>query len=463
MQKFNNNFICQISAMGGLLFSYDWVVMGIAEYKLGNTQAALDLFYDTIQSDKLDHFARFMSTLYFGSDLKEFYNVLHSNPSQTCIDIAFNLLDAGLIEESLLLLEGLKETRGASTMAHYLLAYAYRQAGNWEKAQENRAKGKNNPLVDTFPYCLEEIPVLHTFATDSTDYTAVYLLGCILYDKCRYEETSKCFEKAIEINPDFYIPYRNLAIAYFSKHNRKEDIPTKPSDNLTWDLANAYSNIFEYDKAIEILKYPEFVAAEYQETYLTETYTFALCVKGRLLRKEGKLAEAREIFRLSQQIPANFRAEWWDTQALYYAIYFEAERLEMIGCEEKARKVVSKMIPFIHSGYNPYMGTEVDYYVALAYQILGENIVTHPYMSKYVIEWEEGIKNLLDCKPIVTSLYGSYVPDGTVEYKATLLTALAYSRLFFNDKKGAAELFRKSLILEPDNIKARLELKILEE
>lgn len=98
MQKFNNNFVCQISAMGGLLFSYDWVVMGIAKYKLGNKQAALDLFYDTIQSDKLDHFVRFMSTLYSGSDLKEFYNIVHSNLLQTCIDITFNLLDAGLIE-----------------------------------------------------------------------------------------------------------------------------------------------------------------------------------------------------------------------------------------------------------------------------------------------------------------------------------------------------------------------------
>lgn len=477
----------------------------IADYKLGDGHAAVSRLEDVLSRDKLDHFARFMLALYTDK-VGEFYGLLNSNPSQTCIDLAFNLLDAGLVEETIVLLEGLSASADISTMAHYVLAYAYEILGNADKAKANRDAVSNRPFVDTFPYRLEEITVLRSaVAASGDDYTAMYLLGCILYDKTQYEEAAECFRQTIQMKPDFYIPYRNLAIAYFSKLGRQEEalellkkacqvkpkddvlvketnyvmaklgadgnerlafllenMPESPSDNITWDLADAYSNVYQYQKALDTLKNHEFVAAECQETYLTEAYTFAQCAKGRMLREEGKLEEALECFKQAQIIPANFRAGWWDTQALYYAVYFEAETLKMLGKEEEARTVVSRLLPFIHSGYSPYMGPEADVYVALSYRMLGDEVVSRQYMSKYVKEWEEDVKNDLDRKPIVTSLYWSYVPDGVKEHKAEVIRALAYSRLFFNDEKGARELFLRSLELNPDNLKAKFELFMLD-
>ncbi|MNW35388.1 tetratricopeptide repeat protein [compost metagenome] len=480
--------------------------LAVAEYKLGNEEAAIQLLKEIIAKDKLDHLARYLYAHYTKSDLGGFYALLNSNPSQTCLDIAFNLLDAGLAEEVAALLEGLKAYSSMSTMAHYTLAYTYEQLGEPSKAEVNRNVVKDKPYVDTFPYRLEEIEVLKAaVSADNNDYTAVYLLGCIQYDKTHYEQAAVCFRKAIEIKPDFYIPYRNLAVVYYSKFGRhsealellkkacsinpKDDvlvketnyvmaklgvdgkerlefllnnIPSAPSDNITWDLADAYSNIFEYQQAIDTLLNHEFVAAECQETYLTEAYTFALCAKGRLLRKEGKLAEALQCFKQAQVIPANFRAGWWDTQALYYAVYFEAEALLLLGQENEARQVASNLIPFIHSGYSPYMGPETDYYVALAHRLLGDEVVAKNHISKYVVEWEKDSKCDLDRKPIVTSLYWSYVPDAVKTHKATIIAALGYSRLFFNDPAGAKNYFQQSLELDPDNIKVKFELLMLE-
>lgn len=477
----------------------------VADYKLGQQDAAIAQLKSIVSSDKLDHFARFLLA-YYEDEIAGFYDLLHSNPSQTCIDLVFNLQDAGLVEESVVLMEGLKEKGDMSIMAHYVLAHAYDALGNTESASSTRALVKGQLYVDTFPYRLEEVDVLKAaIKADQDDVTANYLLGCILYDKTQNEGAAECFRRVIELKPDFHISYRNLAIAYFSKLDKREEalelmktacqvkpkddvlvketnyvmtklgvdgierlgflhenMPKTLSDNLTWDLADAYNNVFEYEKAIETLLSHEFVAAECQETYLTEAYTFALCSQGRLLRNEGKLDEALECFKKAQVIPDNFRAGWWDTQALYYAVYFEAETLQMLGRSDEAQEVVRPLLSFIHSGYSPYMGPETHYYIALAHRMLGDEVTAKAKMSESVKEWEQELHNDLDRKPILTSLYWSFIPDAKREYKGEILRALAYSRLFFNDQEGAKNLFEESLATNPDNLKAKFELHLLQ-
>lgn len=480
--------------------------LAIAEYNLGNTKKAVDILSEKLKNDKLDHLARFLYYLYSGTTLKDFYSLLNSNPSQTCLDITFNLLDAGQYQNAVILLEGLKKTSSLSTLGHYTLANIYDMLGDSSSAIQNRNKVCDMPFVDTFPYRLEEINVLkNAVCANADDYTAAYLLGCILYDKTHFESAVDCFKAAIKIKPDFYIPYRNLAIAYYSKMDRKQDaldllitackikknddslvketnyvmaklgidgkerlefllenIPENPSDNLVWDLADAYSNVFKFQNAIDELLNHTFIAAECQETYLTEAYTFAMCAKGRLLRQENRMDEALDCFRNAQIIPKNFNAGWWDKQALYYAICFEAETLQMMGRLDEARKVAGQLIPFIHSGYSPYMGPETDYYVSVAYRILGNELMARTHLSKYIVKWESEL--VTDCvkKPIVTALYWSYLPDGTKEFKASISAALGYSRLFFEDDEGALKFFMQSLEFDPDNIKVKFECYLLE-
>ncbi len=511
----------------------------IADYKLGNAREAIDYLREVVSGDRLDHLARFLLACYAtaegiagdGESLADFYRMLYSNPSQTCLDVAFNLMDAGLTDEASCLLQGLETAEvwkdwplPMSTMAHYTLASILAKAGKEEMAARHRAVASKHPYVDTFPYRLEEIDVLwDAVAANPEDATAHYLLGNILYDKLFYPEAAECWNTAATLAPDFYIVWRNLAVAHYSKLGdrsgavdllkkaievyEKNNIdpqadaaqvskqeagldvlvkelnyvmckvgidgrerlnyvlshkPAHLTDNLTWDIADAYSNVFEFDKALEMLENHDFVAAECQETYLTEAYTFALCCKGRLLREEGRLQEALDCFRRSRRIPANFRAGWWDTQALCYAVWFEAETLMMMGREEEAKSVAQKNIPFIHSGYSPYMGPECDYYVALSMQMLGDGVNSRLYMSRCITQWEEEAADDVDRKPIVTSLYWSYVPDAVKESKAAYTVALAYGKMFFGDREGAKRLLGEALALNPDNLKAKFELYLMD-
>jgi tetratricopeptide (TPR) repeat protein len=167
--------------------------------------------------------------------------------------------------------------------------------------------------------------------------------------------------------------------------------PATLTDNLTWDIADAYSNVFDFDNALRMLRNHEFVAAECQETYLTEAYTFAMCCKGRLLARDGKLEKALQLFRDAQRVPQNFRAGWWDTQALYYAVWFEADTLMRLGRHDEALKTAQRLVPFIHSGYSPYMAPECDCYVARAMDMLGDKVNARKYLSECMMNWEKEI------------------------------------------------------------------------
>lgn len=402
-------------------------------------------------------------------------------------------------------------------MGHYILADILLQLGKTEEAKELRKAVKGHYVVDIFPYRPEEIKVLDRASKDETDAVAVYLKGCILYDKLHSEEAAECFEEAIRRDPESYFAYRCLGAAYFSRLDRREEAlllykkameltsgnemllietnfvmahigvdpeervsyllankPEKMNDELTWEIADAMSAWGKYDDAIALLKSHEFVAAECQETYLTESWTFANVAKGRLLMGEGKAEEALKYFRDAQTIQANFRAGWWDTQALYYARVHEANCLLALGEKEAARQVAAKVLPFIHSNYSPYMGPESEVYVGMAMRILGDTVNSGKCVSDAVIRWENDLKGAMggngrkaagdgrrDRKPIVTALFLTTVPDGAKEHDSEVYQALGYSRLFFNDPSGAKEYFTKSLELDPSNRKARFELSLL--
>ena len=443
-----------------------------------------------------------------GKSIQEYLAPLNSNPSQTCLDVVFDLVAAGEDQLAATLLEGLQAQGRASSMALYALAWLYDRLGAGGPASEARRLAGVIKPVDTFPYRLPEIEILRA-ATESngSDAQAANLLGCILYDKKRYAEAAAAWERAIGAAPDFYMPYRNFAVAKYSYLGQREtalsllkramelhpkddfllkevnyvmarlgvdaqerldyvlrNLPDKPSDHLTWDLADAFSNTLNFDRALETLANHEFVAAERCETYLTEAYTFACSAKGRLALREGNLSEALDWFRRGgQKIPANFRAGWWDTQALYYVRYYEALVLIELGRRPEAKPILERIIEFIRSEYSPYMGPEVDYYIACAHRLLGDEITARKHISSKVVDWEKELESDVDRKPPSTAVYISYIDDWAKTYKGAIEAALAYSRLFFWDTEGARAGFQRSLALAPDNVKAVFELSMIDQ
>lgn len=175
--------------------------------KLSNAGVAVETIESILKRDPLNHLARY--TYFKLSKLTEaaFYSALCSDASQTCLDLAFNFKACGMGDWATELLNGISNK---SPMVYYAL-------GDLESAEKT-------PLNSSFPFRPEEYKLLKRIIEENQNLgMAQYYYGCLRYATRQYECAAAHFKKAIELKPDFYIPYRNLAIAYFSHLNKKEE------------------------------------------------------------------------------------------------------------------------------------------------------------------------------------------------------------------------------------------------
>ena len=479
----------------------------IALWKGGDSESALGTLETILNTDKLNHLARYLVLVISGSTVSEFFDpgAVNSNASQTVCDVVYDLLPAGLFPEAHDLLVELINRGDSSIMTQYLLAYINDEMGDTQSAQELRLRTKERRDVDVFPYRPVEIKVLQkTCKKDPQDAMAAYLLGCILYDKRHYAEAADCWERAVESSPDFYQAYRVLAIAYFSKLSRRtealdllrkavslkpkddillkeinfvmasvgiddadrlqyllDNLPDDLSDNLTMDVAYAYIDVGNYEQAVAWLEKHNFVPAECCETYLTEAYTLANVCLGREALLSGDKEAALAFFRKAQTEPPGFDAGWWDWQALDYARYYEALVLDSLGRIDERNQLIKAITTVVLSNASPYMGPERFYYVAAAMRMAGDDLGARVLISERIAHWQAELEDDHDRKLVATALFISYTNDPVKLHRSSMLTALAYGRLFFGDTRGAVELFHQALTLDPDNRIAKTELRFI--
>lgn len=177
-------------------------------HRLGRSDAELDaiLKNEVLAVDPLDFWARIISgqQVSIANDIR--------------IDIAIDMMRAGLNEEAKYVLDGgdPHATDGTAPMIAYYQAYLGVE-GALERAQ-------NAPLDYCFPARLEDILVLQSaIDADPQDARANYYLGNLLYDRRRHREAIERWSIAAEFEPSNAIVHRNLGIGYFNVLNRPEE------------------------------------------------------------------------------------------------------------------------------------------------------------------------------------------------------------------------------------------------
>ena len=480
------------------------VYAAAACWKLGNTACALKRLDEMLAQDPLNHLARFVRMKVVGTAPEDFYAMLRSDPSQTALDVGFDLANAGLYAEAAELLKGLS---APSTMARYTLGWLYDKLGKAAQAAEIRAEAAKNPIVEVFPYRLDEIAVLRAaLKANPDDGTAAYLLGCLLYDKKHFEEAAALWTHATEVMPDFYIPYRNMAVACYSHLNRREEaldwlkkavalkpddeqllneisflmasvnvpgderaaslrkmIPADAGDDLNLELAKAYNDCGEYDKALEVLLAHTFTPGEGGEFAIAETYMFGRFAAGRKELAKGNCEKALEYFQSALQIPKNLNASYWNESVTVPYRYYEAEALSRLGRTEEAKAIIDH-ISKLNNGGMWNMGGEFTFYTALIAKLSGDTMKAQSIMREAILDWEA---QLADTRHVVPVQRGGrffclcYVDDPLAAKEAKLYFMLGYGMLYNGDRALAKEYFTRSLALDPDNTKCRLELELL--
>ncbi|MDF2684884.1 MAG: hypothetical protein K0S55_65, partial [Clostridia bacterium] len=487
------------------------VYAAIGEWKTGGRKTAIYRLDKILTRDPLNHLARFIYLYIINEEPNEapidnFYILLKSDPSQTCLDVAFDLINAGLYEECIFLLsELIKKFEKVSPMVFYTLGSCYFAIGEKDKAAEADKKAPSMLPVAVFPYRLDEIAVLERVLKDNpNDGIASYLLGCILYDKKHFEKAAGLWENAIKHSPSYYIPYRNLSVAYYSHLNRREEsikllkkalelhpgdmqllkeisfvmahigIPYNErlsylkfnlpkgnlSDDLTLELVKANNAAGNYDEAVNILLNHIFVPGEGGEHALAEQYMFAKFAAGRKALAKGDYENALELFRQTKIIPENLHAGLWNKSILAPYRYYEAESLSKMGRSEEAKDIVGDIMKDSNSGmWN--MGGEFAYYTARCAELSGNYMKARDIMRHAVSGWEHSLESKDGGIIAATPFFLSFCDDSMRIKKANLTYLLGYGKLYHKDTEGAKKLFNESLKLNPDNINCALELEVL--
>ncbi len=465
---------------------------------------AAALCREALALDALNRLAGFALTLITGKGKTAFYGSLHADAAQTALDIGFDLLNAGFVQECAVLLRGVLPCAQDKAMLQYTLAHCCRLLGEEGAARRQAAAAKKHRIVTFFPLRAGEAAVLESaLQADENDGFAAYLLGCLRYHFRSYQTAAALWKRAVRCLPDFYIPYRNLALAYFNHLGRAAEAlpllrravelhsgdatllgetetvmrklgasgeenahflekykPSQSTDQMQLTLARTYNAAGRFDRAEELMRTHVFSPGEGAELATAEPYIYACFARGRIAMKQGRYEEALALFCAAQTMPDNLNVGFWNESVMIPYRYYEAAALRALGRHEEADALIRQLAGLKNVGmWN--MGGEFVYYYAMAVRLGGDEMRAQSIMRKAIPEWEQELAEGCIYHKNGGSLYNCFVGDGCASRKAALYTMLAYGDLFNGNTGAAKEKLRRALAFDPDP-KAAFELSLLE-
>jgi tetratricopeptide (TPR) repeat protein len=175
--------------------------------KLGRTEEASSLLSRIRSIDPLDSTSQFLAEGNITSD------------AQQQLDLAFDFMRAGLLEESLkaLVLGYDEKPDGGGTLKLYAIAQVLHRLGRVAEAKIAWQRATAGDPSYVFPSRLEEMGMLELAIRENpADARAHYYLGNLLYDRRRHHEAISHWEQSAKLDPLFPTTWRNLGFARFN-------------------------------------------------------------------------------------------------------------------------------------------------------------------------------------------------------------------------------------------------------
>lgn len=139
---------------------------------------------------------------------------------QDRLDLAFDYARCGRLQEAIAVLGAaadVAENDGSATMRCYVRAVMLAELGELGESAAAYAEAGALPAAYVFPNRLEEMLVLETaVAANPRDAKAPLYLGNLLYDRRRYDDAIREWERASSLDIGCVAAWRNLGIAYFN-------------------------------------------------------------------------------------------------------------------------------------------------------------------------------------------------------------------------------------------------------
>lgn len=220
--------------------------------KQGWENEAINLARETIVLDPMDFISQ---------------RILGKKPEMrvdTVIEIALEYKTGGFYDEAISVLT---EINSDYPLVNYHLADLYRITGNEEKAQHYLEKGENADSYLCFPHRFDDMIVLENATKYDNNAMANYYLGCLYYDKKRYDEAVKCWRTTGQKKPEFPTSHRNLALAYYNKMGDDKSAIKELEMAFNFDETDARV-LMELDQLYKKTQMPAEIRLEFLEKYI---------------------------------------------------------------------------------------------------------------------------------------------------------------------------------------------------
>ena len=382
--------------------------------------------------------------------LERMMELMHGNIynyHETALDYAH----AGQTEEATLVLQtaistGVEE----SPLTYYYLAY-------WNKLSESNEYLEKAITVSPdycFPNRLEDAEILGflnelPFVEDAR---VPYYLGCLYYDKRQYDVAIENWERSAELDSNFPLVWRNLALARFNKQDRQDEALEYMEKAFHLDETDSRM-LMELDQLYKRLHKPHQARLDFLQNYpkLIQKRDDLVLEEITLLNQLGRYEEAMTKLDAHQFHP-------WEGGEGKVSSQYQIARVELAkqelaklaGLDNPAN--LEKAISLLQAclDYPPHLGEgklygaqENDFYYLLgvAYEALGQK-------EKAVACWQEATKGPQE--PAAAMYYNDAKPD-KIFYQGLALRKLgredeAHGRFFKLINYGKQHIFEPQVM-----------------
>lgn len=398
--------------------------MEVNRLEWGNKAAQLAKM--NCDTDLLDLYAT-VEYLHYTEEMPDLTQFMENQ--ENFLNVANDYLHAGQYEDAKTTLQLLKNP---NPLVEYYLGYISVKLGNKEEAEKYFKSAEEQATGFCFPAALEDIAVLRCAEEyNEAGANAYYYLGCLYYDRFRYEEAKKQWEKAVECNPEHGKAWRNLSFYYFDKAKEpekaliamenalkfKSDDPRllleyeqllkntnasiehrlavyerypellKERDDCYLDRLTLISQTGDFKGAIDLAAAKRFHIYEGGEGKLTKQHAWMYVLYGNQLVAEGRQEDAEIAYKNGTIVPKSYgEAKTFFNQEAHLYYYWGCMK-ESMGELDAAEKLYETA-----SVYKAAV-SEISLFRALALKKLGKIEDADQVLDEMIATGENSVKN----------------------------------------------------------------------
>jgi tetratricopeptide (TPR) repeat protein len=472
---------------------------------LGKKEEALQIIKDSLAIDQFNMgclFEKYLLTT-AEADLTQLLSLMRG-AVHSYIEYALDYAAAGLYPEAIQLLSyAITDPDRVYPMVYYALGYFASCSGDTKSAFEYYRKAAVMCPDRCFPNRIEEVNILNdAIRLNPEDAYAFYYLGNFWYAARQYDHAVSCWEESRKRNDKYPTVLRNLALAYYNKHNRKDEAreqleaafklddsdarllmeldqlykkvgvaPEKrlellekynrlveQRDDLYMERITLYNQLGKHQEAMRLINQRQFHPWEGGEGKITKQYVVCRIQLAKEAMKNGAYDEAIRLLNETDVYPHNLGEGKLANAEENDINYFKGLAYRALGLEEEAityfRKATTGSAEPQQAFYYNDQQPDKIFYQGLALAALGEKDKAKGCYNKLI---DHGKKHLFDeCR---IDYFAVSLPDLAIwednlniRNRIHCYYVIGLGELGLGHKTKAIDYLQKALLLDINNM-----------